>query len=484
VLTWESLGVRAVPDWFQDAKLGVLVPWGPYSVPAWAPLSGNPSTLVTEEGWEQLLANDPRAEWYANGLHISGSPTAEHHHSTWGRLSRYESFGRLFRQGLKAWEPAPLVDTLASVGARYLVFCAKHHDGFLLWPSRRKNSRRREWQTTMDVVGAFAEIAQGLGMRFGVYYSGGLDWSFGGLPIRSLDDLLEAIPTTKTYASYVDAHMRELITRYSPSILWNDVCCPARQDVLSLLDFYYHEVPDGVINDRFGQYDPEETTGLFRRLKEALQHLYPVRRRTPSAHASAAPTPRHLDFKTAENGDAPSDEEGAWERVRAVGFSSSCNSAETEESLLSVAGLVHLLVDTVAHGGNLLLSVGPDASGQVPELTSCRLRGFGDWLKRNGEAIYSTRRWEVTEAVTDEGIEVRYTKKGMTVYAILLGTPSGRAFILPSLRLLPYASLRILGSIGHAAWFQEGRDIQVRLSEPLRESPAHVISITPAPRLT
>jgi alpha-L-fucosidase len=482
VLTWESLERRAVPEWYQDAKLGVLVLWGPYSVPAWAPLSGRHARLAAENGWEHLLANDPRAEWYANGMRLSGSPTADHHHSAWGRLFRYESFGRQFRQGLKAWDPAPLVDTLAACGSRYLVFSAKHHDGFLLWPSRRKNPKRREWQTAMDAVGAFAEIAEGLGMRFGLYYSGGLDWSFGGLPVKSLDDLLESIPSTKTYAQYVDAHLRELVARYRPSILWNDVCSPARQDLLSLLASYYEAVPDGVINDRFGQYDPDEGAGLARRLMEGLHRILPLGR-NPSVHASAAPTPRHLDFRTVED-DAEPPDEGVWERVQAVGYSPASNSAENEDSLLSVTGLVHLLVDTVARGGNLLLAIGPDGSGQLSEAMSDRLRGLGDWLVRNGEAIYSARRWEVTDAVTDEGIEVRYTKKGMTVYAVLLGTPGGRAFTLPSLRLLPYASLRILGSISHATWYQAGRDIQVRLSEPLREAPAHVVSITPAPRLT
>ncbi len=469
--TWESLGARAIPDWFDDAKLGVMVSWGPYAVPAWAPSSGDHAKLVAENGWEHSLANDPRPEWYANGMRIPGSPTWAHHRSAWGRLARYESFGRLFRQGLKAWEPAPLADALAASGARYVIVSAKHHDGFLLWPSRKRNPKRREWQTVMDVVGTFAETTRERGMRFGVYYSGGLDWAFGGLPIRSLDDLLEAIPTTRTYASYVDAQLRELITRYHPSILWNDVCSPAREDLLSLFDFYYDAVEDGLVNDRFGQFDAEESSGLGRRLFETLERVLPLVRKPLSVHGSAAPTARHLDFKTTEDEGSPAEDEGKWERVRPIG-------------LLTVEALVHLLVDTVAHGGNLLLCVSPGATGMVSEDVAGRLRGLGDWLKHNGEAIFSSRSWEVTDAVTDEGVDVRYTRKGMTVYAILLGTPAGRAFVLPSLRLLPYASLRILGSIGHAAWFQEGKDIQVRLSEPLRESPAHVISITPAPRLT
>ena len=70
----------------------------------------------------------------------------------------------------------------------------------------------------------------------------------------------------------------------------------------------------------------------------------------------------------------------------------------------------------------------------------------------------------------------------MTAYALLMGTPADRTIVLPSLRLLPYATLRVLGSIGYTAWFQEGKDVHVRLTEPLRESPAHVISITPQPR--
>jgi alpha-L-fucosidase len=122
------------------------------------------------------------------------------------------------------------------------------------------------------------------------------------------------------------------------------------------------------------------------------------------------------------------------------------------------------------------------ADGSPGPFVTEGLRGLGDWLKLNGEAIYRTRPWVEQEGVTEDGIEVRFTRKGMTLYAIMLGTPVGRTIVLPSLRLLPYAGLRVLGSIGYTAWFQEGRDVHIRLTEPLRDSPAHVISITPQPR--
>lgn len=479
--TWESLDARPVPEWYDDAKLGLLITWGPYAVPAWAPASGDFADLVAENGLDHALAHDPRAEWYENSMQLSASPTHEHHRSAWGRLTRYESFGRSFRQGLKEWDAEPWAETAAACGARYVVFSAKHHDGFLLWPSRRRNPRRRGWQTTHDVVGDLAAAVRRRGMKFGLYYSAGLDWTFGGLPIRNLKDLVDAVPRGSAYASYVDAHMRELISRYQPSILWNDVCSPAEQDLLSLFSSYFDEVPDGVVNDRFGQAEPGGPANIFRRALEAVRSLFPSRAVSP--RGAVSPEPRHMGFRTIEEGPLPEDEEGKWEKVRAVGHSIGCNIAEGDESLLTVPRLVHLLVDVVARGGNLLLGVGPGADGALLPPVVERLHGLGDWLKRNGEAIYRTRPWEIAEAVTDDGIEVRYMRKGMTLYAILLGTPAGRAFLLPSLRLAQHASLRVLGSLGYAAWFQEGRDIHVRLSEPLRESPAHVISMTPVPRI-
>jgi alpha-L-fucosidase len=142
-----------------------------------------------------------------------------------------------------------------------------------------------------------------------------------------------------------------------------------------------------------------------------------------------------------------------------------------------------LLVDVVAGGGNLLLGVGPAADGTIPQAQLSRLQGLGRWLKLNGEAIFGSRPWgKEREDVTEDDVPIRYTCRGMTTYAILNGTPAGRSIVLPSIRLLPYAGVRILGSLAYVTWYQEGKDVHIRLSEPLRESPAHVISITPQPR--
>ena len=138
------------------------------------------------------------------------------------------------------------------------------------------------------MVGELAEGARARGMRFGVYCSSGLDWTFGGTPIRSLADLAAAVPRTKSYAAYVDAQWRELIARYSPSILWGDAGSPAAEDLLSLFSDYYEAVPDGLINDRFGQADLEEPGSAARRLLRLVTRVFTARAARGPARTQAA----------------------------------------------------------------------------------------------------------------------------------------------------------------------------------------------------
>jgi alpha-L-fucosidase len=482
-MTWESLSDRPVPEWYDDAKLGIMIQWGPYSVPAWAPPTGELPRVLDERGWEYWFANNPYAAWYANSMLIAGSPTQQHHRAVWGRLARYDSFVRTFRQGLKEWDPALWMDPIKASRARYVILTAKPHDGFLLWPARRRNPRKRGWQLSRDIIGEFAAAAMGGGLRLGLYYSGGLDWTFGGAPIRSMTDLVSATPRARGYAGYVDAHWRELISRYRPSILWNDIGSPRGEELLELFSWYYETVPDGLVNDRFGQSDTGESRSIPHRAATALFRLLAPRTRGLPSRLLAAPAPGHADVRTVEYGVVPTDGGGKWECVRGLGYSFGHTTTAGNENMLSVPALVRLLVDVVARGGNLLLGVGPGADGSLSEPQAARLKGLGDWLKLNGEAIFGSRPWGETDSATGDGTEVRFTRRGMTAYAILLGTPAGRTIVLPGLRLLPYAGVRILGSLSYVTWYEEGKDLHIRLSEPLRESAAHVISITPLPRI-
>src|SRR5262245_36100326 len=90
--TWDSVREHDVPAWFHDAKLGIFLHWGLYSVPGWASQEPDIQTILREHGPRYLLRNNPYAEWYANTLQIDGSPTQRHHAETYGAGTPYDAF--------------------------------------------------------------------------------------------------------------------------------------------------------------------------------------------------------------------------------------------------------------------------------------------------------------------------------------------------------------------------------------------------------
>ncbi len=446
-----SLDERPLPRWFDDAKLGIFVHWGPYSIPAWA-RTGVSIPDLAKDGWEKAFASNPYAEWYWNTLAFPESATRAHHDATWGRDFPYERFGARFRAATRNWSPEPWTRLFERAGARYVVLTTKHHDGFLLWPSSHRSPHLRDWQSERDLVGDLTRSVRGAGMRMGLYYSGGIDWPFEGRPVRDLAGLAKAIPQGAVYAAHADAHWRELIERYEPSVLWNDIGYPKAAEPLRLMADYYQRVPDGVVNNRFTTFG------------------YAVEE-------------RHHDFTTPEYGVLADIVPTKWEACRGIGNSFGWNRAETSADLLSVERLVHLFVDVVSKNGNLLLNVGPTGDGSIPWPQVERLVGLGAWLDVNAEAIFGTRPWIRASASTDDGLELRFTRKADSVYAILLGTPAHPRVRIPTLAAAPHATIELLGRTGPLPFTSDANGLDVTLPGPGDGSPALALRITPAPIL-
>ncbi len=457
--TLESLRQHPLPTWFDDAKLGIFIHWGPASVPAWAPLSGDISQLAEREDWEALFANTPYAEWYLNSLRISGSPVHRHHLATYGPDFSYDDFIPRFNQAVQQWDPDAWATLFRQAGARYVVLVSKHHDGFLLWPSQRPNPRKPHYHANRDIVGELGEAVRRQGMRMGYYYSGGLDWSFNPQPIRNRDELYGTIVQTPEFAEYVDAHWRELIDRYGTAILWNDIGYPAQAPVLDLFAYFYNRTPEGVINDRFAQVTSASGT--------------------PGEGFIENPQPPHHDFTTPEYASYGEIMPFKWEATRGIGHSFGYNQQEGPDSYMTSAECIRMFVDIVSKNGNLLLNVGPMPDGAIPALQRECLEGLGAWLAANGEAIYGTRPWMTSEGKTADGIDIRYTRKEDALYAILMAAPRARVLTIPGLAAAPNTAIHLLGTELTLEWRQYGEELVISLPPELPEITALTLRIRP-----
>ena len=209
-----------------------------------------------------------------------------------------------------------------------------------------------------DLLAEIADAVRAEGMRFGVYYSGGLDWSITDLPPQTtFAEVQELRPNDAAYNLYAFEHVADLVRRYSPSVLWNDIEWPdagkrgGPQSLHALFADYYAAVPEGVVNDRWGD--------------------------------------THHDFVTSEY-EYHRHVEGAepWENNRGIGFSFGYNAAEDESQSMDGRTIARYLADIVSRGGRLLLDVGPDRRRHDPRRPGARAGGPGpvDGRGRTGAA--------------------------------------------------------------------------------------------------
>ncbi len=373
---------RETPEWYRDAKLGIFVHWGPYSVPAWAEPIG---PLGTFDG-EYWFAHNPYSEWYYNTIRVDGSPAQHHQQQQYGGAD-YDDFIDAWRaERFDADEVMALVE---STGARYFVPTTKHHDGVALWDAPGTEGRNTVHRgPRRDLVAEFRDAAERRGIRFGVYYSGGLDWHFGGdPPIQgAIDETVR--PIDRAYADYAHDHVIDLIERYRPEVLWGDIEWPdagkeeGGKSLVEIFRRFYEERPEGVSNDRWGE--------------------------------------THWDFRTSEYEQGRDQEaDGMWENCRGIGFSFAHNRLEDESNSLSAEDAIRHFLDVVSRGGNLLLNIGLTAAGEVTDLQRATLEGLGAFNAANGAAIFGSRVLDAGIARPSDDPWVRWTRSDGTAHAFV-----------------------------------------------------------------
>jgi alpha-L-fucosidase len=486
--TWESVGTHTVPDWYNDAKLGVFIHWGLYSVPGWAPRMPDLQELLLRSGPKQMLRENPYAEWYLNSMQIQGSSTQRHHREVYGDDYPYDNFVNIFNDASSQANLDSLAALCEDAGARYAVLTTKHSDGFALWPSAVPHPVKGEYHARRDLVGELNDAVLARGLRMGLYYSGGYDWPYNGVVLKNLATAVLSAPQGRGYLEYVTAHVRELIDRYHPSILWNDISWPRGGNLAELFAYFYNTVDDGVVNDRWAEQGPRNnfTVALVHvvgGLVQALWRLIPENRKRLTF-----PSSRHCDFRTPEYGVVHTSSERKWEMCRGVGHSFGVNFHEQPEDIISTDELVRMFCDIVSKNGNLLIGVGPRPDGTIPDEQRAPLLGLGKWLRVNGAALYGSRPWTVAESSSLEGTPLRFTQGGAgddgnhMVYAMVLGEPPSRRISLPVVDAASVQPVRILGVDEPLEVTTEEGTLTVTLPERLAISAVTTLALGPKVR--
>lgn len=380
---WESIQTHRVPKWYDDAKFGIFIHWGLYSVPAYAPHTWE----LGDAGVTDWFCNNPYAEWYYNSVNVGRGPGYEHHVKKYGADFKYEDFIPMWKA--ENWDPASWAQIFKNAGAQYVVLTTKHHDGFCLFPSEYTDFNSVKMGPQRDITGELTDAVRDAGIRMGLYYSGLIDWQYANDPIYEDEDLFGTACPTYEYADFSYKQMKELIDKYEPSVLWNDIGWPKQsEDAMPyLFAHYYNKVRDGVVNDRFNG--------------------------------------KYYDFLTKEYQAGEMDRNQKWEMCRGMGLSFGYNEIESDSLLISVPELISLLVSTTANNGNLLLNIGPKADGTIPAEQVRRLEILGKWLAVNGEGIYGTRLSDRETEAYENGLRLYFTRKDHVLYVFADGLKEG-----------------------------------------------------------
>lgn len=406
---WTSFANYPIPQWYKDAKFGIFIHWGVYSVPAF----GN--------------------EWYPNLMYLRGTPEFEHHVKTYGPQDKfgYKDFIPHFKA--EKFDSAEWATLFKKAGARFVVPVAEHHDGFAMYETSFSKWNAARMGPKRDIIGDLARAIRKEGLVLGLsshraenwwFYGGGREFDsdvrqgrYADLygPACRMGDDGEARAHRKSLpmpdSVFLDNWLKrtcELVDKFQPELVWFDwwIQHIAFDPYLRKFAAYYY--------NRSAQWD-----------------------RNVAINYKNDAFPEGTAVFDIERGQLKGIRSAFWQTDTAVS-KNSWGYVENQD-YKTVTSLIHDMVDIVSKNGALLLNIGPKPDGTIPEPEQKMLIEIGDWLTLNGEAIYGTRPWtSFGEGPTDiiEGTfndvkrvafgpeDIRFTRKGKALYAIALGWPA------------------------------------------------------------
>ena len=448
--TWDSLAKYKVPDWYQDAKFGIFIHWGVYSVPAF----GN-------EWYPREMYNANKSR---NGIY-------QHHLDTYGLPSKfgYKDFIPMFKA--EKFDAAAWADLFEKAGARYVIPVAEHHDGFPMYDCSYTQWNAARMGPKRDIIGELAAAVRRKGMVFGLSSHRVENWWFYGEGRKIESDVTDEryrglygpardrkesedqkTPPDQRFLNDWLLRCCELVDKYQPQVVWFDwwIAQPTVHPYLKTFSAYYYN------------RGAEWGKGVAINYKKHGGESYPD-------------TAGVLDI---ERGQLAAKRDLFWQTDTSV--SKTSWGYVTNHEYKTVDSIVDDLVDIVSKNGCLLLNIGPKPDGTIPDPEQQMLLAIGQWLKVNGEAIYGTRPWrvfgegptQVAEGAFGEknrkeftAQDIRFTTKGKTLYAIALGWPGNHKVRIRSLAegQSQVKQVRLLGHSGKLDWRQTAEALEVSL---------------------
>jgi alpha-L-fucosidase len=463
---WESLQKYEAPEWYKDAKFGIFIHWGAYSVPAF----GN--------------------EWYPRNMYRDGSEEYKHHIATYGPQDKfgYKDFLPMFKA--EKFDPAAWAELFKKAGAKYVVPVAEHHDGFAMYDSGLSDWTVAKMGPHRDTTGELAKAVRAAGLHFGLsshrvehnfflgvgreihsdvndpqfaaFYGPAHAWiAPWGAPLGN-----DFTFVSTAWADDWLARSAELVEKYHPDIVYFDWWigqASIRPNLTRFAAFYYNSSLKygdhvGVIN--YKDYAMQEHAGVLDLERGQLGDIRPLYWQTDTSVSNKS-----------------------WGYIK-------------DDTFKSPEFVVHQLIDIVSKNGNLLLNIGPRSDGTIPGEVQQVLLDVGAWLGINGEAIYGTRPWRTygegptkvaagsfhdTDTAKYTPEDFRFTSKGDDVYAIGLAWPTRREAVIHSLAKTvgtePVQSVAMLGGDAKLRFEQRADGVHVQLPAEAPAKYAYVLRL-------